>query len=517
MIQQLIQHTRQHLATYSQLAVLLLAVSLVLVRINSKTVGFTDELLFEQAGYSMAYGQHWLIPEFDNRPWLEKPPLYFWITGLTFRLTDLVRPDLNLQNIDANLDQLGRYNYPWIRRVGTLLGIVLLVWFGVSFMRAVFKHNGLALLAGLMLLANPSVTFNLSTGSLDMLYIGLATAGLYYYWKAVTHHQTKDFWLAGSLIALGIMARSLFALTPVAVIGLTQLIYRPKLKRSDWLGLLLPVAVIVLPWHIYVATVYPQQFWDIYLGFNLFGHALEVPPGYQSSTPWFYVKKLISWNLWIYLFLAWLVIWQWKGRKNSLNPFARASRTGVWMLFWWFAIPFVVLTVSQTRHLWYGIQFMVPLVLLIAPAIYQLYQQSHTRSGQPPFLASLSEMLYLTIILTFPTVLMLKNTNVAPVDALLTARQKLPADVPLHQVELHLLPNSPMFRPHPIKTLSWDELKTAAESTSPFWLYLQQAQKDQATQQLPHLIKIKDYTVSAIYRQPKSKPSPDNPSASSAE
>ena len=44
-----------------------------------------DEGLYADIAATMGQGGDWVLPRFDGLPYLEKPPLYFWLAALALR------------------------------------------------------------------------------------------------------------------------------------------------------------------------------------------------------------------------------------------------------------------------------------------------------------------------------------------------------------------------------------------------------------------------------------------------
>src|SRR3972149_6860422 len=98
------------------------------IHINSQRVMFTDELLFEEVSYRMVQTGNFLTPIIDDKPWLEKPPLYFWMTAPLFRAADWISSK-NLFDWSQNLTPDRTFIYPWIRRFWTkFLAVIVLIY-----------------------------------------------------------------------------------------------------------------------------------------------------------------------------------------------------------------------------------------------------------------------------------------------------------------------------------------------------------------------------------------------------
>src|SRR5687767_3404891 len=64
---------------------IILAVIILFGRLG-RNVLFFDEAIYAQVSKEMAERGEWLTPHSNGRVWFEKPPVYFWTTGVLFRL-----------------------------------------------------------------------------------------------------------------------------------------------------------------------------------------------------------------------------------------------------------------------------------------------------------------------------------------------------------------------------------------------------------------------------------------------
>src|SRR3989338_1975264 len=134
-------------ANWSFIALLLTATILIFWRINDRYVAFTDELLFEEASYRVAFGSddlkmsrvnEVLIPINEGKVWLEKAPLYFWMTAPVFWLFNLLK---SIYPLGDEVMRGGEFVFPWIRRWWTDMAGVMVVVFVYKISGLLFKYN----------------------------------------------------------------------------------------------------------------------------------------------------------------------------------------------------------------------------------------------------------------------------------------------------------------------------------------------------------------------------------------
>jgi hypothetical protein len=281
---------------WSLIVLLVIVAVLIFWRINDGYVAFTDELLFEEASYRMAFGSdelqmsrlnETLIPINEGKVWLEKAPLYFWLTAPVFWLFNLLK---SIYPLKDEVIRSGEFVYPWIRRFWTDVAGVVMVFFVYKISQLLVGNKGdpllrqssgrvwlplskeeekkekdnppqpplgkgggntVGLLAGFLLLASPLFLATTKSASLDMVATAFMTTAVYFYLKskASVVNNTQSLidkknketpptlplvrggtirWkypiLCGVFIGLGLMTRSFLALTPLALMLGDQLV-----------------------------------------------------------------------------------------------------------------------------------------------------------------------------------------------------------------------------------------------------------------------------------------------------
>src|SRR5688572_17300900 len=56
-----------------------------LVYLNQSAL-YYDEAIYGQVAKETAQGNHWITLHWNGQPWFHKPPLYFWITAILFKI-----------------------------------------------------------------------------------------------------------------------------------------------------------------------------------------------------------------------------------------------------------------------------------------------------------------------------------------------------------------------------------------------------------------------------------------------
>jgi len=132
------------------------------------TVGFghpllnVDEGLYARVAQEMLATHHWVVPTLDGVPYLEKPPLLYWITALAFAL--------------AGPGEVAARAAPWL---GAVLMLSATAWFA-------HRRFGprVALYAALILASSPLFVGLARTLLCDSLFAGLLA------WALVLAHES---------------------------------------------------------------------------------------------------------------------------------------------------------------------------------------------------------------------------------------------------------------------------------------------------------------------------------------
>jgi 4-amino-4-deoxy-L-arabinose transferase-like glycosyltransferase len=242
-----------------------------------------------------------LIPHFNIQPWLEKPPLEFWLTALCFKL-------FGVSEFTARL-------------VSALSGIALI---GTLHAWLTLRRNALtAWLSTLMLLATFGFLHAARVGEVDVLLtLGctLALLGLAELHSAPTT-AAYLFWLGFAIALMTKGAASVtLPLTLVLVLALDPTLLR-RLRLHFWLGFLLFLA-LTLPWHLFMLHRFGHLFVANYLGLHVLARATSQIEGH--ITPWWYYLRvlLLSAAPFVLLYPIALIDTFRNPRLRPLRPFA---------------------------------------------------------------------------------------------------------------------------------------------------------------------------------------------------
>ena len=261
------------------------AVALVLVLGGLGSFGILDnnEGLYAEIPREMLVSgdwHHWIIPHLNGLPYMEKPPLLYWLTAISFLVFGQTEWAARLVPALSSLSCVG-----------------LLIWFGARTGRSQAGR-----LAALMFVSGLGVTAMSHVLMFDMLLAALLGAALMFAFLSMKEGggallRMSYACLAFAVLAKGVVAPVLFGLvvSAYAVAGKDSM--RNLLRWLDPWGLLIFLA-IVAPWHIAASLTEPIFAWFYFVNEHLLRFmGLREPHDYYSGQWWYYLPRML-----IYLF-----------------------------------------------------------------------------------------------------------------------------------------------------------------------------------------------------------------------
>src|SRR5881409_2011113 len=207
-----------------------------------------DEGLYASIPHEMLSDGDWTIPHLNGVPYLEKPPLYFWLTALAFRV---IGPSEWATRLPSALASLGTVVLTW--RIGRRL-------YGA---RA-------GLFAGIAVATVVGNALYVRRASTDQLFVFCLTLAMYGFLRDAERPDRgrARFLLFYLGAALGVLAKGFLGVVfPVLIVGLGLATVRRSGLRSSvplgWRELNLVrgtalFAIIAVPWHALVAWRSPM-------------------------------------------------------------------------------------------------------------------------------------------------------------------------------------------------------------------------------------------------------------------
>lgn len=314
---------------------LLVPAVLVFWRLGASPLYF-DEAIYAEVAKQSAKG-HWLTLYWNGVPWLEKPPLFIWLTALAFKV-------FGVSELTA-------------RSVSALSGLGVVV---VSYITAKRLYGVAAgVIAGTILLTSQLFVFFSRFGTTDVLLTFFTILGIYFFLR--TAEDSRYWFGVGLAIACAVLTKGAAAyIGPLSVgIGLvaerrTRTTIRDK---HFWTALILALA-LVTSWHVAQYVLHGRNFVNTYIGLHLLQRSAsgEVFGGAQGWS--FYL--LVLWRglmPWFLLFPVALVLI----RDRRAIVLVACS-----------VITVAIFSTSSTKFPWYVLPAIPAIAILIGGMLVRL-------------------------------------------------------------------------------------------------------------------------------------------------
>lgn len=315
----------------------------------------SDEAIYSYAVDRILETGEWLTPRSipDDGPFYEKPPLKFWLVAGAMRLGVLPVNDAGMRGLDALAAAVA---FLYLYAIGCRLGGPIA---GVTAVLALFSLD--------------AVRFEHGLRSNNMeAFLVLAFTGTVYHALRWTEAEGRPRGVhAGSLAAwfvLAFLTKFVAALFLPVVAGLVMLsgpggareLWR---ARREWVMPSVGAALVIAPWFIYESVHAGREFWTILLT----AHVLQRFAGVlhpEHLHPWHY-------------YLTWL--WDELTRDGLRLAYGAGIAALVWQgwhaedwraraVFYWWAVPFLLLSAGTSKLFHYAYPFLPPLALGVGVA-----------------------------------------------------------------------------------------------------------------------------------------------------
>jgi 4-amino-4-deoxy-L-arabinose transferase-like glycosyltransferase len=327
---------------------LALVLALLLFRLGATPLVGPDEPRYARVAVEMQRAGTWVTPTLAGEPWLEKPPLYYWLAGACYSVLGETETAARLPSVLATLLLVGATALFGARLYGPGAGLHAGFVAGTALLPFAYGH---AASMDMLLAATVTVAIGLVA---QRLLAGSSALGLV---------------AAAVAAALATLAKGpLGLLLPLLVVG------GYLLATREWRairGLLSPAAlaafvIVAAPWYLAILRSQGWHFVDVFLlnhNVQRFTSTVHHHPG----TFVYYVPLLLlGFFPWSGLLLPALV---------RVSP--RASRTDLFLLLW-AGLPFLFFSLAGSKLPGYILPCLPPLAILMGRAADHLVSEDAT-------------------------------------------------------------------------------------------------------------------------------------------
>ena len=309
-----------------------------------------DEAIYSYAVDRILETGDWLTPRSipTDAPFLEKPPLKFWLVAGAMRLGLLPQDDVGMRALDAVFGAAAfLYVFALGRRLaGTLAGLV------AAFVLFMFEPMQL----------EHGIRGNNMEAVLILAYAG----GMYHFVRWVESDQIRrrraHALAVAAYFTLGFMTKFVAALF-LPMVCVAALIVRPNGIRQtlsswrDWVWPIVLSAAAILPWFVYQIVQTGPDFWRIIFGQHVYDRfTASLDPAHLS--PWHHYFTH-TWREFGYAGLRWIGV---AGLIALVVPALRGNWLTRVSVIWWL-LPFVLMSFGTSKLYHYAYPFLAPLAI----------------------------------------------------------------------------------------------------------------------------------------------------------
>src|SRR3989338_5715970 len=270
------------------LGVFLLAVGVLMLRIRDWPLKNWDEAWYAEQARNMASGGHdLLVPWWNGQFYFDKPPLYFWLTGIVMKIFG---------------------DGEWQARIISVLAGAV----AVTLVYLISKR----FLAVIIFLSLGQVVLRFGEGDVDSLLICLFLATYYFFMRG---SSKKNAIFSGIFLGLSILVKG-WSISLFVVLLLVLNIN----KQKFWKYTIVLTLITAGWWYVLGAFTYGQKFIDWYVLHPSANNFSSLLP----NLDWFYVKTLVSdWGVWGILIVLIAISFVSRYKPHPTLPLAGEGKT----------------------------------------------------------------------------------------------------------------------------------------------------------------------------------------------
>jgi 4-amino-4-deoxy-L-arabinose transferase-like glycosyltransferase len=331
--------------------IFLLCLLPLLIGIADHDVWTPDEPRETQMALEMVHGSSWVIPHLNGKPFVEKPPLYYWtIASLIMISGNLISPGI-------------------VARGASSLYSAILLLFVYRFVRKRFEKE--TAFDSIMILSTMSGFLELSHWiRIDSIFALLVSMAIIMFVDAF--RSPNPWWIPAAYLssALAFLTKGPIALAIISPSFLVMIFREPRrfLQSIQWhlFGAMLFLAPVLgwvyAFWKAAGSALFMEWFWT-----NQFGRFLGMTPNLGHLHGPFYYLQLIwpAFFPWCLVFIAWIV------NKPARTALVKLFKTPEYLpVLGWALGGFIILSLSGTKRTIY-LYPLLPAVAVIVAAVFK--------------------------------------------------------------------------------------------------------------------------------------------------
>jgi 4-amino-4-deoxy-L-arabinose transferase-like glycosyltransferase len=337
---------------------ILISLAVLFFRLGSLPLSGADEPRYARIAQEMHDRGAWVTPTLEGKPWLEKPPLYYWITSPLFSLFE---------------------SHETAARVGPAV-CALIAGIAIFFLGSAYGARLAGMFGSLILLTSLGFVGFGRSASTDMPFTCCITISMALLAAAVEKDIGWKIWLAYIFLGLAVLGKGPVAIILVAGAGLGFWLFDERgIIPQRWRiipGIFI-TAAISIPWFWLAfrqnGYAFPAAF---FINHNLARYLTDV---HHHSEPVYYffpvaIALFFPWSGWLLMLAS-------KSPMDALRNW-RQWNPGLVFLVCWFLFPIIFFSLSKSKLAGYILPSLPPLALILGIRLSHWIE----RSMKPPWL-----------------------------------------------------------------------------------------------------------------------------------
>lgn len=323
----------------------------------------------------MLLSNDYLTPRLNGRPFLEKPPLSYWLQA-------------------ASMTIFGNQSFaPRIPSALAGMGTVLLLFFlAQPLVRRSANDTVAQLLPGLLLLTENAFWMTARTAGQDTLLAFGVTLALLAYFLAQETGRRRDWLLFALGLAIAVMTKGVVGLAIPAIIVFVFLLHTHFTRQATgWRAWALPCAygaLGLLPLGIWLLALFDAHgiaaVKEILIANSVGRFQGNYAQDAHAEPVYYYLAILpATFQPWLYLFFV-AIVSTWKNKGNATASVDKSAASTAFLFCWIFA-AYALLTVSSGKRPSYLIMIYPAVALLIGDLINNAYSRAAAGKLSKPF------------------------------------------------------------------------------------------------------------------------------------
>ncbi|MBI2821872.1 MAG: glycosyltransferase family 39 protein [Acidobacteria bacterium] len=372
------------LSTTSAKFVFLLLVIYIVVGFKLGDMAFVgaDEPRYARVAEEMWRSGDYIIPRLHGKPWLEKPPLYYWLSAACYALFGVSEASARLPSALA------------------AAGSVLLLWWVVR----KIADADTALLAALVASTAPLFFIFGRAASTDSLFAASLSAGLLLWLYGFLQDHTWPYLAGGAAVGLAVLAKGPVALVLAAAAVVPALALHASPRRClQAAGGLAVCLLTALPWYWLAIRQTGFEFISVFLlNHNL---ARFVTDLHHHEQPFYYyvgilVVGMYPWTLAV-LFSSSNFRRSLQSVRIDASSFAEGRHWALdprlIFLGSWTLLPLLFFSASRSKLPAYILPLIVPLSIIVALLLSAVDEERYRRRRRFVFASVIAFSLILSV------------------------------------------------------------------------------------------------------------------------